>query len=338
MKSIIPILFLVSSVLCSIGDNLPEFQTCLQGCPPCSTSFNPLWTCEAQCNYQCQQYITDLREFSGLEMVQFYGKWPFTKVFGIQEFFSTVFSVGNFYVNYRNFFKVYRQYRRNDGEYRLMYAQYLLLLIISCIGWSFSTIFHLRDTAKTETLDYFGAFAIMLANLNAIFVRYFGLFKSPKTLAIWMMALMVLFIFHCSKLLADWDYSYNMKINVSVGLFSMILWVLHSLNTFRNYNNNYLIYNNSIQLLPFETKLLNKMNYISMAKSKLIPLIPISNNIFLLCGLSLELRDFAPIARLIDAHSLWHLVTIFPSIIWFDWNIWDIEMLKISTNMKLPIR
>ncbi|KAG7664285.1 uncharacterized protein J8A68_002200 [[Candida] subhashii] len=333
MKSIILILFLASAILCSVGDTLPEFQACLQKCPPCSSP-GIFWSCEAQCNYQCQQYITDQRERSGLEVVQFYGKWPFVKVFGIQEFFSTIFSLGNFYVNYRNFFKIHRQYRKSDGEYRIMYFQYLLLLGVSCIGWGFSTIFHLRDTAKTETLDYFGAFAIMLVNLNAIFVRYFELYKKLGLLRLWWFSLMIVFIYHCNRLLTNWDYSYNMKTNIATGIFTMVLWILHSLSTLRKYNKNYLVYNNSIQLLPFETKLLNKLNYISIAKSKLIPLIPISNNLFLLCGLSLEVKDFPPIARLIDAHSLWHLVTIFPSIIWFDWNIWDIEMSKIVTTPK----
>ena len=67
------------------------------------------------------------------------------------------------------------------------------------------------------------------------------------------------------------------------------------------------------------------------------PLIPIFNNVMLLLGISLELNDFPPVARLVDAHALWHLVTIFPSIIWFDWNVWDIEMLKITNNSETKV-
>ena len=61
-----------------------------------------------------------------------------------------------------------------------MYVQYLILLIVTCIGWSFSVIFHFKDTTMSETLDYFGAFAIILCNLNAIVVRVFQLFKHRK--------------------------------------------------------------------------------------------------------------------------------------------------------------
>ena len=51
-----------------------------------------------------------------------------------------------------------------------------------------------------------------------------------------------------------------------------------------------------------------------MSLSSLIPLIPIFNNVMLLLGISLELNDFPPVARLVDAHALWHLVTIFPAL------------------------
>ncbi|RLV90488.1 Protein PER1 [Spathaspora sp. JA1] len=272
-------------------------------------------------------------------MVQFYGKWPFIKVLGVQEFFSTLFSLGNFYVNYHNLIKVLRQYRRSSGsggetEYQLMYLQYVILLVFSCIGWIFSTVFHFRDIPLTETLDYFGAFAIMLSNLNAIVVRYFKLYKHTTVLKIWQVGLIFLYIYHTTRLLKFWDYQYNMQMNVFVGITGMILWIVHSFSKYKQYHSYFYIYNNSIQILPYETKLLTKLNYLSISKSSLIPLIPIFNNIFLLGGLSFELNDFAPIARLVDAHSLWHLTTIFPSIIWHDWNIWDIESLKMIDSMK----
>jgi hypothetical protein len=42
--------------------------------------------------------------------------------------------------------------------------------------------------------------------------------------------------------------------------------------------------------------------------------------------MSLEIFDFAPFFfDLVDAHSLWHLVTIVPVYMgWYDWWIWDV--------------
>ncbi|EGW32170.1 uncharacterized protein SPAPADRAFT_138601 [Spathaspora passalidarum NRRL Y-27907] len=334
MKILLVTLLLLAVGYCSIGDTLPEFQTCLEHCQCTDSSW--LWSCESVCNYQCQQLITNQRESIGLEMVQFYGKWPFIKVFGVQEFFSTLFSLGNFYVNYHNLFKLLRQYRRggSGSEYQVMYSQYVILLVASCIGWIFSTVFHFRDVPLTETLDYFGAFAIVLSNLNAITVRFFQLYKHTIILRIWQASLVMLYIYHTTRLLDFWDYQYNMQMNVFVGLTAMILWIAHSLSKYREFQSHFHIYNNSIQILPYETRLLTKLNYLWISRSSLIPLIPIFNNIFLLGGLSFEMNDFAPIARLVDAHSLWHLTTIFPSIIWHDWNIWDIESLKMVDSMK----
>lgn len=164
----------------SLGDNLPEFQSCLYQCDCHVIPQSIFWSCPANCNYYCQQLITDQLESLNVPMVQFYGKWPFKRVLGVQEFFAMIFSIGNLYVNYKNLRIIYRQFKRNESEYKTMYVQYLILLIVTCIGWSFSVIFHFKDTTMSETLDYFGAFAIILCNLNAIVVRVFQLFKHRK--------------------------------------------------------------------------------------------------------------------------------------------------------------
>lgn len=338
MNRLLPFLLVLlpSLVTASVGDTLPEFQTCLHQCDCQTIPQSFLWSCLANCNYYCQQYITDQIELQGLEMVQFYGKWPFVRVLGVQELFSTVFSLANLYVNYKNIRPIFRQFRRNsDLELQIMYGQYLALLIISCIGWIFSSLFHFKDTAVTETLDYFGAFAIILCNLNVIVVRVFKLFRRRVVLYTWQLGLIILYVFHVTKLKMQWDYGYNTQINMVVGLSAMILWCYHLWHTYKLYQRNYIVYNNSIQLLPFETKLLQKLNYVSLSNASIIPLIPILNNVVLIGGILLEVNDFAPIYRLVDAHALWHLLTIFPSFIWFDWNIWDLEMLKITEGHEI---
>ncbi|KAI5961677.1 hypothetical protein KGF57_001611 [Candida theae] len=287
-------------------------------------------------------------------------------VFGVQEFWSTVFSLGNLYVNFKSFKVIYRELKKlstskkHQGEVptvvvesRILYWQSILLLTISCIGWCFSSIFHFRDTASTEVLDYFGAFAIILCNLNIIVVRFFKLYKLQYQLrlALWQLSLVVIYAYHIVRLFIDWDYSYNMNINVVAGLSAMVLWFLHSFNVGRIYNKNINLVQNTITLVPYETSILKKLlhlredfNYGNTTRSKKLSLmvanlsrwiayIPVFNNLVLLCGLYLEINDFAPWFRLVDAHSLWHLLTIFPSYIWFDWNVWDVEMSKVTGTL-----
>jgi len=357
---------LVPVVMASTGDQLPRFTHCLQNCVtemgcggPMSEStmvnlysselsnpeysLNPLaslfWNCQDDCSYRCQQIISDAREASNKAMVQFYGKWPFKRIFGIQEFYSVLFSLGNFYVNYRSLFTVLYQYNKNKKDpnpiYRQINYQYLLLILGSLFGWTFSSIFHFRDNRFTETLDYFGAFAIILLNFNAISYRFLELFNLPLVWqGAWKIGLVLMYLFHVTKMKLNWDYNYNTTVNMLFGICAMVMWMVHSFNIFRLYRKNYVVYNNSIQLLPFETRLLHKLNYLFISKASIIPLIPIFLNIWLMGGIMFEVVEFTPKYRLIDGHSIWHFFTIFPSIIWYDWNIWDIELLKITNDLQ----
>lgn len=354
MKSALLAAALIPAALASVGDGLPAYKTCLadcQGlCPDTSPKYSQdstnwvaktllQWDCDLDCDYKCQQKVTRQRTAEGLPMVQFYGKWPFKRIFGITEFFLTVFSLGNLYVNYRNYFKVKRQHKLaayKDSDLATMYAQYLLLLSVSIAGWFCSALFHMRDFPATETLDYVGAGAIIAANLNAIVVRRYELFRSEKskTRKFVQTALVAALFLHYLKLYYKWDYTYNMRFNVVLGLSALALWIIHSVSVHRQYLRRPHFFNNSIHLLPYETRILNKLNLVGLSRTKYIPLIPVALNIFLLAAASLEMTDFDPIASLVDAHSLWHLCTIIPPIVWYDWNIWDVEMTGLQAKVQ----
>lgn len=355
MKVALVAVLLVPAALASVGDKLPEFKLCFSDCKatcldPSSTKYAEdsinwvlanlfQWDCPLDCSYKCQQIVTRDRLAEELPMVQFYGKWPFKRIFGITEFFSTVFSIGNLYVNYRNYNKLKRQYKltayKEDGR-SVMLWQYLLLLSVSMVGWFCSTIFHIRDFPLTETLDYFGAGAIIAANFNAIVTRKFRLYRLEKARArkIFQALLGGVLLLHYAKLYLAWDYTYNMRFNVVLGLGALMLWITHSVSVFRQYLQRPYFYNNSIHLLPYETKILTKLNLVGLSKTKYIPLIPVVLNAFLLVAASLEMTDFEPVAKLVDAHSLWHFCTMFPPIVWYDWNIWDLEMANLQVKRK----
>lgn len=349
------LVFLIPLVVASIGDGLPAFKKCLTECldaclDPDSSAFSEdsinwvfgllfRWDCNLDCNYKCQQIVTRDRVAKGLPTVQFYGKWPFRRVFGVTELFSTVFSLGNLYVNYINYYKVKRHYRLTaykDESRANMLWQYLVLLIVSMVGWFCSTVFHVRDYPLTESLDYIGAGAIIVANLNAIVVRKFGLFHPEKNShrRIFQLVLCGVLLVHYLKLYTAWDYAYNMQFNVVVGVTALMLWIVHSVSVNRQYRRRPYFYNNSIHLLPFETRILNKLNVIGLSRTKYIPLIPVVLNLFLLAAASLEMLDFEPVGLLVDAHSLWHLCTIFPPLLWYDWNIWDLEMASLQVKAR----
>lgn len=105
---ILAIVCLVGSAKCSIGDQLPVYQDCLQYCFyfNCSTrsalkEFNSRqsgllqlmgWNCEEECNYDCQWLTVDyLLKERNVSNVQFYGKVSFDpKCFFVTRFKATL--------------------------------------------------------------------------------------------------------------------------------------------------------------------------------------------------------------------------------------------------------
>ena len=369
---LVSLLLLSAIVLASEGDRDPEYVQCLSDCdqlmncdvvsgtqantqttlysrelfansyPVGWLSENLLqWDCHLNCRYTCVRFNAFNRRVEGQPVVQYDGKWPFIRVFGITEVFSVIFLLGNLWANYSSIFRMKWEYNKSSRtpgqeEYGIAYKQYLILLYVSVVGWLFSTVFHIRDSPLTETCDYFGAVAIIMCNFNAIVVRYFRLYTKKFALlrGIFQLILFITYITHCSILLQNWDYAYNVKFSSFFGIISMVLWVLHLLKVNQVYQKAFQVYSNSIQLLPYETRILAKINTLGFfSESQYIPFIPIALNAFIIFGMSLELLDFPPIFDFIDAHALWHLATIFPSWIWYDWNAWDIEFEKQRDNL-----
>lgn len=53
------------------------------------------WDCQENCRYECMIENRQLRRSNGEQAVQYMGKWAFTRVLGVQELFSSLFSFLN---------------------------------------------------------------------------------------------------------------------------------------------------------------------------------------------------------------------------------------------------
>eukprot|EP00976_Prorocentrum_cordatum_P076036 1182133-Prorocentrum_minimum.AAC.2 len=53
------------------------------------------WSCEDDCKYHCMHLQEEHRGIQGLPPAKYYGKWPFVRAFGHQEFCSSLFSLFN---------------------------------------------------------------------------------------------------------------------------------------------------------------------------------------------------------------------------------------------------
>ena len=221
-------------------------------------------------------------------IVQFHGKWPFLRFLGMQEPFSVLFSFLNF-LAHRNGLAKIRD--RIPSDYPLQ-IYYIAFSYIGMASWVFSMIFHTRDFDVTEKLDYFAAGASVLYGLYYTPIRIFRLDEAepvvkPTLLRLWTVACAALYTAHVSYLTFwHWDYTYNMVANVVAGVVSNILWSGFSYKTYQELKKPWAAWPGMI------------VAWIIMA-------------------MSLELLDFAPLGGMVDAHSLWHLGTVVPTIWWY---------------------
>ena len=146
--------------LASAGDRDPQYQqcvsTCTSECPLLhfpltnltfpSPSISPdgrlyapavplslplrltLWSCESDCRYSCMRLHEAWMTQRGWDVVKYHGKWPFQRVWGLQELLSVLFSLGNLLPHAYYAF----QYRRRVSRRYSMRNWWTAYALISC--------------------------------------------------------------------------------------------------------------------------------------------------------------------------------------------------------------
>lgn len=250
------------------------------------------WTCSSNCDYVCQHIITARRLSRDPPMlspvVQYHGKWPFHRLLGVQEPFSVIFSLLNLLAHRNGLVKI----RNAIPKSYPLRKYYVAFGYIGLVSWSLSMVFHTRDFDLTERLDYFAAGAGVLYGLYYSPIRIFRLDKreprvKQSVLRFWTILCAFLYIAHVSYLtLWRWDYTYNMAANVAVGVIQNLLWSVFSVQRYQKLKKPWAAWPGLIVA-------------------------------WIVLAMSLELLDFPPIKGMLDAHSLWHLGTVGPTVWWY---------------------
>lgn len=151
----ITLLVALSCVSASSGDRSPAFKSCLTSCLPrqCVSEL-PLvlrltrWNCADDCAYLCSHEVTDAAQAritsqhgaTSVRIEQFYGKWAFWRLWGIQEPASVLFSLFNFYSHLKGLSLLRRRLPR---EHPLL-PYYVCWSLVNMNAWIWSAIFHTR--------------------------------------------------------------------------------------------------------------------------------------------------------------------------------------------------
>ncbi|KAH9057074.1 Per1-like protein [Lactarius deliciosus] len=318
------LLALTAGTLASSGDRSNEFQRCLEQCTrhSCTSDGYPvraqslalrltLWTCTDDCKYLCVHTLTDTAAESGVRAQQYYGKWPFWRYAGMQEPAAVAFSLANLLMHVLGADWL----RHGVHPTHPMRPYYLTWAYLSVNAWIWSAVFHTRDTPLTEKLDYFSAALAILYALHMTVVRIFHLYtgtpafpgrpKAPTT-----PPRMARFGHghvrrtHCSTSASPRALitQYNTIFNVALGLTHNALWLSFALPG----------------RAPFSRFAMMPRDYRPVYTSTAALAVALTT-----AATALELLDFPPLGRVLDAHALWHLATVPLAVMWYDFLLTD---------------
>jgi len=250
------------------------------------------WECIDDCKYDCMWATVDEMKYRHGQVPQFHGKWPFVRLFGIQEPASTFFSILNLLSN----LYMLNWFIKIVPFTNTMFYVWFFYSLTAINAWFWSTVFHTRDTIFTEMMDYFCAFSTVLFSLLVFCLRIVGTNNSRTVIVTSLFA--AFFSYHIYNMaFIRFDYGYNMKVNVVVGAINGISWLAwcfwHSGDG------------------PHVRK-------------------GVTAVLILTGSVLLELLDFPPFLWTIDAHSLWHLATAPLPLLWYKFAAGD--CLKISRD------
>ncbi|EDX05897.1 GD10418 [Drosophila simulans] len=302
---------LVAACQASNGDRTQFFHNCRQNCERTNCSADGLeiqeqavkfyqqsvfdrlfqWSCADECQYGCMWRTVFAFFERGWPIPQFYGKWPFLRLLGMQEPASVIFSCLNFVVHLRLLRKFRREVRPDSPCYMLTH----IFAVTSLNGWIWSVIFHTRDFPLTELLDYAFAYSIILCSLYVMVMRMLHRYSLFLRGVITLAFLSYYINYFAYLSVGRFNYAFNMMVNVATGVIAAVGWFVwcHFVRTRRPYFR---------RILRF---------YILMA-----------------LAMSLELLDFPPILWILDAHALWHLATIPLASLYYDFMIEDCRTLR----------
>lgn len=133
----------------------------------------------------------------------------------------------------------------------------------------------------------------------------FDTIQRQKLYYFWSAACVFIYLGHVSYLLSlpRFDYTYNIIFNLVLGLSHNFLWLTFA------FPSSYSLFRR------FASKPKSYRPAYATTAAKAVVLTTAAT--------CLELFDFAPWHRVVDAHSLWHLATVPLAVIWYDFLILD---------------
>lgn len=181
---------------------------------------------------------------------------------------------------------------------RCPYEWLWLLYGLTCINtWVWSVAFHIRHTPVLERLDYFSVDTFVATGLLAAITRTLRLAK-PLQLLTAATAVTAALACHISYMaFRKFDVAWNMKLCISVGVVTAGMWLTWAASGSNRH--------------PGKRQL---VKFIVLVHAALV----------------FEVLDFPPLWDLLDAHALWHALTVPLAALLYDFMAADVEVVFVG--------
>ncbi|CAH0747917.1 unnamed protein product [Diatraea saccharalis] len=218
----------VSHISTSEGDRSPFYQKCVKKCITNSCKEDGyffkdtveldvwsrlLWNCRDECRYNCMWRTVQTFQERGYVIPKFHGKWPFVRIYGVQEPGSAFASLLNLAAHVYMYADINRRFSIKSTPLVLFWHIFAAVCINA---WFWSAIFHTRDNPFTEFMDYACALSMVMGLFIAAVVRVFH--RQRKLAAFMVIGPLLFYAAHVQYLyLGIVDYDYNMLVNLIFG-------------------------------------------------------------------------------------------------------------------------
>ncbi|XP_028756340.1 post-GPI attachment to proteins factor 3-like [Neltuma alba] len=265
------------------------------------------WDCQTDCWYHCMQSREEERMKLGDKPVKYHGKWPFRRVYGIQEPVAVALSALNLAMQFHGWvsFFILVYYKLPLRPDKKTYYEYTGLWhiygVLSMNSWFWSAIFHSRDVEFTEKLDHSSAVALLGFSLLLALLRAFNV--RDEAARIMVAAPLIAFVTTHILYLNFYklDYGLHMKVCMAIAITHLLIWAIWA----------------GVSRHPGLWKLW---------------LVVVGGNLAML----FEIYEFPPYMGYVDAHALWHATTIPITYLWWSFVRDDAEF-RTSTLLKKVI-
>jgi hypothetical protein len=233
--------------------------------------------------------ITMTRLQNNFEIYKYFGHWPFLRYFGLEEPASVLFSMLNAIPHLYNIPR-WMGVKRSDYYMRNWIVLYSFVAINA---WIASTIFHMKKEENTILYDYVSALLLLCTGFFLIIRRIGKAHMSTTSIGLILTAIFGLAGYRIYLMLAFRGlilFDYHLKTCIGIAAVTTVLWV-------------YWIVNDNV---PSGSGFLTRLRTCWSPAKKRAVLI----QLWFVVASMFEIFDFPPLLRFLDAHSLWHALTI----------------------------